>query len=223
MLPSCRRMPMPSCSWCPSGMDRRRDVVRSVEMLHQINAPIVGTVLNRAPEADSYAYYHYGYGTAQRKNRRAVAPRRQPKGSRHADQQRTATATVSACARIPMKIVPVTEEEASTTGQSMGRHAKRRDRCRQSRADPSLPETGDAPASSGPFEPLRWPRTDIDGSAGHTCTVTDRSTGCSTAKARNTRTGAGVGRRVSRSRRRAILMLRVVLGCGCRDRLPGGG
>ena len=45
-----------------AGMDRRRDTVRSVEMLNQINAPVVGTVLNRAPEADSYAYYHYGYG-----------------------------------------------------------------------------------------------------------------------------------------------------------------
>ena len=44
-----------------AGTDKRRDVVRSVEMLKQINAPIVGTVLNRAPETDSYAYYHYGY------------------------------------------------------------------------------------------------------------------------------------------------------------------
>jgi succinoglycan biosynthesis transport protein ExoP len=44
-----------------AGMDRRRDVVRSVEMLRQINAPVVGTVLNRAPETDSYAYYRYGY------------------------------------------------------------------------------------------------------------------------------------------------------------------
>jgi hypothetical protein len=30
-------------------------------MLEQINAPLVGTVLNRAPETDSYTYYHYGY------------------------------------------------------------------------------------------------------------------------------------------------------------------
>ena len=45
-----------------AGMDRRRDIVRSVEMLNQINAPVVGTVLNRAPETDSYAYYHYHYG-----------------------------------------------------------------------------------------------------------------------------------------------------------------
>ena len=44
-----------------AGIVRRRDVLRSVEMLNQINAPIVGTVLNRAPETDSYAYYHYGY------------------------------------------------------------------------------------------------------------------------------------------------------------------
>ncbi len=45
-----------------AGVDKRRDVVRSVEMLKQINAPIVGTVLNRSPEADSYAYSRYGYG-----------------------------------------------------------------------------------------------------------------------------------------------------------------
>ena len=43
------------------GMDKRRDVVRSVETLNQINAPIAGTVLNRATETDSHAYYRYGY------------------------------------------------------------------------------------------------------------------------------------------------------------------
>ena len=43
------------------GIDKRRDVVRSVEMLNQINAPIAGTVLNRAPETDAHAYSHYGY------------------------------------------------------------------------------------------------------------------------------------------------------------------
>jgi capsular exopolysaccharide synthesis family protein len=42
-------------------LDRRRDTVRSLEMLRQINAPLVGTVLNRAPESDSYSYYRYGY------------------------------------------------------------------------------------------------------------------------------------------------------------------
>ena len=45
-----------------AGVDKRRDVVRAVEMLNQINAPIGGTVLNRAAEADSYAYSRYGYG-----------------------------------------------------------------------------------------------------------------------------------------------------------------
>jgi polysaccharide biosynthesis transport protein len=45
-----------------AGVDKRRDVVRALEMLTQINAPIVGTVLNRSPEADSYAYSRYGYG-----------------------------------------------------------------------------------------------------------------------------------------------------------------
>jgi hypothetical protein len=45
-----------------AGVDRRRDAVRSVQMLKQINAPMAGTVLNRAPDTDSYAYYRYGYG-----------------------------------------------------------------------------------------------------------------------------------------------------------------
>ena len=44
------------------GMDKGRDVVRSVEVLDQINASIAGIVLNRAPETDLSAYYHYGYG-----------------------------------------------------------------------------------------------------------------------------------------------------------------
>jgi capsular exopolysaccharide synthesis family protein len=45
-----------------AGTDKRRDVVRAVETLTQINAPIIGTVLNRSPEADSYSYSRYGYG-----------------------------------------------------------------------------------------------------------------------------------------------------------------
>ena len=58
-----------------AGMDRRRDTVRSVEMLNQINAPVVGTVLNRAPETDSYAYYHYHYGYGERSSaEEATAP-----------------------------------------------------------------------------------------------------------------------------------------------------
>lgn len=56
-----------------SGMDSRRDASRSVEMLKQINAPIVGTVLNRAPEADSNAYYHYGYGYGEKSAEKPAA------------------------------------------------------------------------------------------------------------------------------------------------------
>jgi polysaccharide biosynthesis transport protein len=47
------------------GLDGRRDVIRSVETLNQINAPIVGTVVNRAGETDSYAYYNRGYGYSE--------------------------------------------------------------------------------------------------------------------------------------------------------------
>ncbi len=40
------------------GMNKRREVVRSVEMLNQINATVAGIVLNRARESDSSTYYY---------------------------------------------------------------------------------------------------------------------------------------------------------------------
>ena len=40
------------------GTNKRRDVVRSIEMLNQINATILGIVLNRARENDSSAYFY---------------------------------------------------------------------------------------------------------------------------------------------------------------------
>jgi capsular exopolysaccharide synthesis family protein len=43
-----------------AGLDKGRDVVRSVEMLNQINAPIAGIVLNRDPAPEASAYYRYG-------------------------------------------------------------------------------------------------------------------------------------------------------------------
>jgi len=55
-----------------AGLVKRRDVSRSVEMFGQINAPLVGTVLNRAPETDSYAYYHYGYEQSLSDNNHTV-------------------------------------------------------------------------------------------------------------------------------------------------------
>ncbi len=45
-----------------AGISSRKDVSRALESLHRINAPLLGVVLNRASEADSYAYYRYTYG-----------------------------------------------------------------------------------------------------------------------------------------------------------------
>jgi non-specific protein-tyrosine kinase len=44
------------------GSSSRKDVGRAIEVLARVNAPLVGTVLNRASESDSYAYYRYSYG-----------------------------------------------------------------------------------------------------------------------------------------------------------------
>ncbi len=45
-----------------SGISTKRDTARGIEILRQVDAALVGVVLNRAPAADSYAYYRYGYG-----------------------------------------------------------------------------------------------------------------------------------------------------------------
>src|SRR5581483_4629837 len=45
-----------------AGKSKRRDLVRAIELLSQINAPVVGTVLNQAGDSDTYTYYRYGYG-----------------------------------------------------------------------------------------------------------------------------------------------------------------
>jgi capsular exopolysaccharide synthesis family protein len=109
-----------------SGMDSRRDVVRSIEMLKQINAPIVGTVLNRAPETDSYAYYHYGYGEKTSENGKAG---RNPSHTNGRGKYRINT---------------VSEEVAETQWPSLGRHAKYGDPTPE--IPTLMPETGDAPS-----------------------------------------------------------------------------
>jgi Mrp family chromosome partitioning ATPase len=42
-------------------LSARRDITRALELLDRIGALIVGAVLNRATESDSYVYYRYGY------------------------------------------------------------------------------------------------------------------------------------------------------------------
>jgi polysaccharide biosynthesis transport protein len=122
------------------GMDKRRDVARSVEMLHQINAPIVGTVLNRAPETDSYAYYHYGY---EQKSSDKVRSKD--------DKKRGGTPTTTngngkvANGVSPVKIVPSPEEE-DFDWPVVGRHAK----VTPAPGSPTLlpPQTGDVDPSN---------------------------------------------------------------------------
>jgi succinoglycan biosynthesis transport protein ExoP len=46
------------------GTSSRRDVARALEILGRVEAPIIGVTLNRASEADSYAYYRYSYGSS---------------------------------------------------------------------------------------------------------------------------------------------------------------
>lgn len=45
-----------------AGITMRRDTRRSLEILHRVDARVIGAVLNRATEVDAYAYYRYGYG-----------------------------------------------------------------------------------------------------------------------------------------------------------------
>ncbi|MEQ8717474.1 MAG: polysaccharide biosynthesis tyrosine autokinase [Acidimicrobiales bacterium] len=41
---------------------RKKELVRAVELLAQVNAPVIGTVLNDAPRGGTYGYGAYGYG-----------------------------------------------------------------------------------------------------------------------------------------------------------------
>lgn len=44
------------------GSSSRKDVSRTIDVLGRVSAPLVGVVLNKASESDSYAYYRYSYG-----------------------------------------------------------------------------------------------------------------------------------------------------------------
>ena len=119
-----------------AGMDRRRDIVRSVEMLNQINAPVVGTVLNRAPETDSYAYYHYHYGYGEKSSAevaKAAGKRGTPTpASTNGDGKVSGSPTP---ANVP------DEEGEYDDRPSIGRHA-----------DPRQPTTPSSPTTQYPPE-----------------------------------------------------------------------
>jgi capsular exopolysaccharide synthesis family protein len=132
------------------GADKRSDVVQSVEMLNQINAPIAGIVLNRAPEADSSAYYHYGYGEKKSSD----------KGKPKDDKKRNASAptngngngkVVHDLSPGPLdahvefvKAVPAIEDE-EVDWPTMGRHAKVEPPPLSGSPTLFPPQTGDAP------------------------------------------------------------------------------
>ncbi len=49
-----------------AGQTTRREVHRAIELLTQVDAPLVGTVLNKAPTGAGYGYgYGYGYGPSK--------------------------------------------------------------------------------------------------------------------------------------------------------------
>lgn len=100
-----------------AGMDRRRDTVRSIELLKQINAPIVGTVLNRAPETDSYAHCHYGYGEKSPDKVEVKTG-----GKMHGTSMTATTNGNMGGNTSPVKVLPGEVEDAEWP--SMGRHAK---------------------------------------------------------------------------------------------------
>lgn len=47
-----------------AGVSTERGVSRTLELLGRVDARVVGTVLNRAPEGGGYSYYRYRYGSA---------------------------------------------------------------------------------------------------------------------------------------------------------------
>jgi len=129
------------------GMDKRRDVVRSVEMLNQINAPIGGIVLNRAPDADSSAYYHYRY-----------EEKSSYKGKLKDDKKRDAPAPTNGNGKVAhdkspgpldvhvefVKSLPAKEDE-NVDWPAMGRHAKVEPPPVSDAPTLFPPQTGDAP------------------------------------------------------------------------------
>jgi non-specific protein-tyrosine kinase len=49
---------------CVAGMTTRKDAARAVELLSQVDAPLVGTILNGASEPGGYGYSYRYYGAA---------------------------------------------------------------------------------------------------------------------------------------------------------------
>lgn len=70
---------------CAAGVTSRRDAERAVELLDQVDAPLVGTLLNGTVESGGYGYgyrYGYTYGDGRRAERRARGGRRRGEPAR---------------------------------------------------------------------------------------------------------------------------------------------
>jgi capsular exopolysaccharide synthesis family protein len=102
-------------------LNRRQDIVRSLEMLWQINAPIVGTVLNRAPQTDSYEYHHYSYRHSYSHNSSDQADIKTRENRRTAATTENGKGTMGGGTR-PSQVLP--GEVGVAQGTSIGRHIK---------------------------------------------------------------------------------------------------
>ena len=58
------------------GTSTQSGVIAALENLARVNAPLVGVILNRVPQTDSYTYYRYTYGEPV-----FASPRMSPKGT----------------------------------------------------------------------------------------------------------------------------------------------
>jgi Mrp family chromosome partitioning ATPase len=60
-----------------AGSSRDKEIRRALELLHQVGAPVRGTVLNNAPSAGPYGYgYEYGYRRGRSEGPRRLLARR---------------------------------------------------------------------------------------------------------------------------------------------------
>ena len=115
-----------------AGISTKRDTARSLSLLNQVGASIRGTILNRAPAAETYSYYRYGYGygygyggssrsTKPPVNVSAEGPEVQ--SDTDADDGAVVTATITGT---PMATSQATPASHAKAGRRFGRSSKRR-------------------------------------------------------------------------------------------------
>jgi polysaccharide biosynthesis transport protein len=109
-----------------AGSTHRKEMTRALELLRQVNAEVVGTLLNHAPEEEQYGYGGYGY--------RPFAP---PKVARR--QRRKAAKAAEALAKAA-KVSRRQRRKAIDAGEVLAQAAKvsRRQRRRAAKAAEAL-------------------------------------------------------------------------------------